>query len=244
MLLFLPFLGVAVGFVSGFFGIGGGMMIVPVMMALGYGVKAAIGISVLQMLMSSAVGSYFNYKNADFRMRDALTLGLGALAGASLSGFVVVSAPDWALKGGLALALAFCVYKMLFVNLDSGERTPPKWALFTIGFAVALVAVSMGIGGAFLLTPIMVGFLGMDIKKAVSLGLFFVIFSSFSGFVSMSAQGLVDYRAGLIMGLGSIVGVYFGTKAHHLASKATTRKWLLIFYVCMLALTLKSLIWG
>ena len=52
--------------------------------------------------------------------------------------------------------------------------------------------------------PILVGFLGVDIKKAVSLGLFFVIFSSFGGLLSLGFGGFIDYEAGLLLSFGAI----------------------------------------
>ena len=56
-MLELPFVGAVVGFISGFFGIGGGTVVMPVMMALGYDVKAAAGIWVMQLLFVSLFGS-------------------------------------------------------------------------------------------------------------------------------------------------------------------------------------------
>ena len=39
--------GVVVGFISGFFGIGGGTVVVPVMILFGYDIKYAIGVSII-----------------------------------------------------------------------------------------------------------------------------------------------------------------------------------------------------
>lgn len=44
-------LGVVVGLLSGFFGIGGGTVLVPMLLALGYDTKVAIGMSVVQMVL-------------------------------------------------------------------------------------------------------------------------------------------------------------------------------------------------
>ena len=244
MMIFLPIIGVAVGFISGFFGIGGGTIIVPVMLAFGYPIKTAIGVSVLQMLMSAIFGSYFNYKNADFTIKSSLALSFGALGGASLSGFIVVAVPDIALKYALLTGLGIAIAKTFYFNPNAKSREIGNLTLFLVGFGVSMVAISMGIGGAIFLTPILSAFLGMDIKKAVSLGLFFVIFGSFSGLISLSAQGLVDYKAGFALGLGSLLGVYFGTKLHHAVSKNTQKNWLLALYIFTFLLTLKSIIFG
>ena len=56
-------LGLFVGFLSGFLGIGGGAAAVPILVFLGFDVKYAIGVSVLQMMFSSVYGSllYSNF---------------------------------------------------------------------------------------------------------------------------------------------------------------------------------------
>lgn len=241
-MILLILVGIFVGVISGFFGIGGGTIIVPIMISLGFGVKEAIGISILQMLMSSVVGSYFNYKNADFKIKEALNLGLGALCGASLSGFVVSSVDEIWLKLAIIVALLISLIKIFYFRPGKSEKKVSNLVLFIIGFCIALVAISMGIGGAVFLTPILSGFLGMDIKKSVSLGLFFVIFSSFAGFISLSIAGLVNYKIGFIVGIGSLIGVYFGTKIHHKVSSQTQKYCLMVLYIAMIILTLNSLI--
>jgi len=64
-MLELILLGTGVGVLSGFFGIGGGTILVPLLLMLGYETKAAIGISVLQMVFSSIYGSYDYETNVD-----------------------------------------------------------------------------------------------------------------------------------------------------------------------------------
>jgi len=80
-----------------------------------------------------------------------------------------------------------------------------------------------------------------DIKKAVGTTLFFIIFGSISGFISLSANGLVDYPAGFAVGLGSLAGVYFGVKASQKVSKTVQKRALLILYVIMFILTLNKI---
>ena len=85
--MILVVIGVCVGFISGFFGIGGGTVVVPTMLAFGYDIKIAIGISILQMLFSAIFGSYINYKNGKLVINNGIFVGFGGLFGAGLSGF-------------------------------------------------------------------------------------------------------------------------------------------------------------
>ncbi|TET86838.1 MAG: sulfite exporter TauE/SafE family protein, partial [Sulfurovum sp.] len=50
MVIELILVGIFIGTMSGFFGIGGGMILVPILLALGFEIKDAIGISIVQMV--------------------------------------------------------------------------------------------------------------------------------------------------------------------------------------------------
>lgn len=241
-IFFLIVFGIFTGFCSGFFGIGGGTIVVPMMINMGYDIKTAVGISILQMLFSATFGSFVNYKKGRLKIDNGIFVGFGGLAGASLSGFIVSIIDEKILEIGLLLTLIIAIIKFFTSNLNAKPKNPPNFTLFIIGFCIGAIAISMGIGGALFLTPILVGFLGVDIKKAVSIGLFFVIFSSVSGFISLAINGHVNYQAGIILGLGSLLGVYYGTGVSFKMEKSLQKKWLLVLYISMFLLTLRKII--
>lgn len=245
MMFLLPFFGVFVGYISGFFGIGGGTIVVPVMLALGYDIKTAIGISILQMLFSAIFGSYVNYKAGKLKIDNGIFVGIGGLFGALLSGFIVKAVPSFFLEIGLLLTIGIAILKFFMADVvNPNEKLPPNSLLFIIGFFIGAFAISMGIGGGFILTIVLVGFCRADIKKSISMGLFFVVFSSFSGFLSMAYNGNVSYFEGILLGIGGLVGVYFGTKSSHKIDKKLQQKYCLVLYVLMFLLTLKKVILG
>lgn len=245
MFVILIILGIFVGFASGFFGIGGGTVLVPSLIYLGYDVKTAIGISIILMVFSSIFGSFVNYKNQMLRLQNGIVLGLGGFIGAQFSGYIVSCLPSYVLLGFFAISLLGSLYK--FFKAPSEPDAPPnesKVLLFFVGFFVGMIAISIGIGGALFLTPIMVGFLHFDIKRAVSTSLLFVVFSSVSGLISFSMHGLMDYRSGIILGLGSLVGVYFGAKRSHIIKRDLQKKLLMILYIVLFTLTINKLMAG
>jgi len=242
MLVGLAFFGILVGFSSGFFGIGGGTILVPTLIYLGYDIKMAIGISVMQMIFSSMFGSYVNYKAGVLQFNSGLFLGFGALFGAALSGPIVNYLPQIALLIMFAITLALSIYKFFTAPLEpKSAPNESKIVLFIVGVIIGAIAISTGTGGAIFLTPALVGFMNWDIRKAVGTTLFFIIFGSISGFISLSANGLVDYPAGFAVGLGSLAGVYFGVKVSHKVSKTVQKRALLILYIIMFILTLNKI---
>lgn len=67
---FLVILGVVSGTAAGFFGIGGGVIIVPILLLCGIDMAFAIGISIMQMIFSSSVGSIINIYQKKLDVRD------------------------------------------------------------------------------------------------------------------------------------------------------------------------------
>jgi uncharacterized membrane protein YfcA len=224
--------GIFTGFASGFFGIGGGTILVPTLLFLGFPLKEAIGISVTQMMMSSIYGSFLNYKKGLLKIKNGISLGVGGAVGAMLSGIIVKYTPKEIL-GFIFLTLVFIAIVRFFITVEEPEYEPPidNKKLFFIGLFVGMIAISVGVGGAILITPILVGFLKYKLKTTVSLSLFFVVFSSVSGFISQSLAGHINYKVGFTIGIASLIGTYFGIKAYHTMHPKHHKKLLLIWYI-------------
>lgn len=241
--LLLIGLGIVVGFFSGFFGIGGGAIVVTALLYMGYDVKQAIGISIVQMVMSSLFGSYLNYKRGLFKINQSIYVGLGGLVGAAFSGPVVAAVPSLWLKLLLLVILSLGVIKSFMKkSLSEREISLSPAMLGLAGAGIGLVAISAGIGGGVLISVLFFGFFGYDIKKAVSMGLFFVIFASISGLVSFSLSMSVDYWLGFLLGLGSLLGVFFGTKAQASIDRALQKRLNLAFNLVVIATLINKII--
>ena len=225
-------IGIITGFFSGFLGVGGGTILVPMLLFLGFNLKEAIGISVTQMMMSSIYGSYLNYKKGLLKIKNGLSLAIGGAIGASLSGFIVKHASKDIL-GAIFLSLVLIAIIRFFITVKEPQTEPPidNKKLFFIGIFVGAIAISVGVGGAILITPILVGFLKYKLKTTVSLSLFFVVFSSISGFISQSIAGHINYIEGFSIGFASLIGTYFGTKLYHKIDTKIHKKILLIWYI-------------
>ncbi len=225
-------IGIIAGFFSGFLGVGGGTILVPSLLFLGFGIKEAIGISVTQMMMSSIFGSYLNFKKGLLKIKHGFALAMGGMLGASLSGFIVKIAPKEVL-GAVFLLLVLIAIIRFFITVKEPETEPPveNKKLFFIGFFVGAIAISVGVGGAILITPILVGFLKYKLKRTVSLSLFFVVFSATSGFISQSIAGHINYTDGFTIGTASLIGVYFGINLYHRINTNIHKKILLSWYI-------------
>jgi uncharacterized membrane protein YfcA len=239
----LLLVGVFVGVVSGFFGVGGGTILVPVLLYFGFDIKEAIGISIVQMVFSSLFGSYLNYKKGTLKISSTIFFGLGGFVGGLASGYIVHTLSSKTLTWVFLAVVIFAIYR--FFNAPALSHKTPienRGLFFAIGIMIGMFATSLGIGGAILLTPIMVGFLHYDIKVAVSTSLFFIVFSSLAGLISLGSYGYIDYSHGIMIGLASLVGVYIGIFFAHKTEAKKHKNMILGLNFIILALIINKLV--
>lgn len=225
-------IGLFVGMLSGFFGIGGGTILVPILLMLGYETKIAIGISVVGMIFSSVYGSYLNNKKGSLNIKMVAMIGSGGFLGALLSGYITSSINDSILE---MIFLSFAIFALIRLFFKPKEKINNKeinkFILFMIGLPIGAISMTIGVGGSIVLVPILVGFLHVPLKEAISAGLFFVIFSSVAGFISHFMIGNIDYKSGIIIGLASLVGVYVGIHLKDRVGVVLQKRLLVIFYM-------------
>jgi len=231
-MLELILLGISVGVLSGFFGIGGGTILVPLLLMLGYETKIAIGISVVQMVFSSIYGSYLNNKKGTLDIAMISIIGFGGFIGALLSGGITSSVDDEILELVFLGFATFALLRLFFKPKEHKKQLEvSNVLLFSIGIALGAISMTIGVGGSIILVPILVGFLHVPMKKAISAGLFFVVFSSVSGLISHTLSGHVDFESGFIIGLASLIGVYIGIILKDKVSALLQRRLIVIFYI-------------
>ena len=230
--------GIITGFVSGFFGVGGGMVLVPMLVAAGYVMKEAIAISIMQMVFSSVYGSFLNSKKAKDVFKDGIVLGIGGFVGGLQNSFVLSFVSNEFLQYFFMIIIILSIIKIFFspAEPEGKVKRHNKFVLFIVGFIVGIIAMSIGVGGAVMLIPILVGFMKYHIKIATSLSLFFVIFSSIAGFISLSLNGQMLFQEGLNVGLASLVGVYFGIKTKNATAVVSYKQAILILNFIILGI--------
>jgi len=239
----LILLGIFVGTLSGFFGIGGGTILVPLLLFFGFEIKDAIGISVVQMVFSSIFGSFLNIKNGSLDIKMVLMIGVGGAFGALSSGLVTSMFSKTTLEFIFLFFAIFALIRLFFKTKENviKQQISPI-LLFCLGVPIGALSMTIGVGGSIILVPILVGFLHIELKKAISAGLFFVIFSSLSGLISHLYYGSVDYISGITIGLASLVGVYGGVFLKEQVNSAFVKKLLVLFYLIIVLYLVQRLL--
>jgi len=78
-------IGFIVGIISGLLGIGGGIVLVPILTVMSYTLTQAISISIFTMLITSLFGSVMNFHKDKTHLKDGIIIGLGAFIGGTQS---------------------------------------------------------------------------------------------------------------------------------------------------------------
>ena len=118
MLLVALAVGLVAGVLSGMFGIGGGIVIVPALVILlGYTQNTATGTSLMALLLpvgALAVWAYSRNGNVDVKVGLVLAIGVfvGALAGARIA----LGASDLTMRRAFAVLLVLVAARLAFVN--------------------------------------------------------------------------------------------------------------------------------
>ena len=98
-------LGFLAGVVAGMFGVGGGILFVPTLLALGLGQLDAEATSLLAILPTVAAGVWRQSHYGNVRWRPALVLGVAAIPGVAVGIVVAESLPETTLRRLFALLL-------------------------------------------------------------------------------------------------------------------------------------------
>lgn len=230
-------IGAGIGALSGFFGIGGGTVLVPVLMLMGFGMHDAVGVSIMQMVFSSIYGSILNLRRGSLVLGEGLFVGVGGFVGGFLSGYLGESVPESFLQVLFIGFVLFALYRMSVTQVHEvhdENATLPAWILFVIGVGIGTVAISIGVGGAIILIPLLSGVLKYPVKKAVSAGLFFVVFSSVAGLIGRISGGDLDMVSGAIVGTGSLAGVWLGIWLKEHVSNKKHKNFIVVMYLAIL----------
>jgi len=214
--LWLVLLGFAAGVLGSMIGLGGGIIVVPVLTFLGFSPTAAASNSLFAAL-SNAVASTISYskqKRIEFSL--GLKLGLLSIPGTILGAIISTDvAPEiFKILFGFVL-IASAVYIFLRKKIETKEKILSKQTMIfaiSASFFAGIISAFFGIGGGIIFVPLMVVGMGMVMKRAAPTSQLILLFSSLSGVISHSLLGHPDFTQAGFLAIGSFVGGLVGAR--------------------------------
>jgi uncharacterized protein len=168
-------IGVSVGFLAGLFGIGGGMIMVPMLVfvftAKGFPAEHMMHLSLATSMATivftslSSVGAHHRHGAVDWRVARAMAPGIvaGALAATLVAGLV----PTRPLAVFFAVFMLYASLQMFFEMKPKPSRQLPGAAgLFGVGAGIGALSSVLAAGGAFLSIPFLVR-CNVPLKRAI-----------------------------------------------------------------------------
>ncbi|MGP4078869.1 sulfite exporter TauE/SafE family protein [Pseudalkalibacillus sp. R45] len=235
-------LGFTIGILSGYFGIGGGFILTPVLMLIGYAPVVAITTSLLYAIGSSISGVWAHFKMNNVIWKTALLLGMSGVAATQFAKPFVL----WLDKNGYdvtvipilyAVIIGYFAYSLLKkTNKAKAVKIEKPGLIMTliIGFIGGLMSATLGVGGGFVMVPLMISIMKFESRKAVGTSLVSVLMIVTAGFISYAVTIEIDYILGLILVAGALFGSQVGAKLTSFYSNDQIKKYFGLLYITTL----------
>ena len=233
-------LGFFIGIISGFFGIGGGIILTPLLLILGYAPSVAIATSLMLTLGSTVSGTLSHLRLKNVVWRDSLVVGGVGIIGSTIATPLVLRLE--AVNGAhLVISIVYIGLLLYFANKflrpksTAGVQTGWKnryLALAFTGLFAGFISSLLGVSGGFIITPLLVGIVGYELKRAVGTSIASALLIVLSGLVNYTvASTNIDILVGIMLIVGALLGAPIGAKQLTHFESPFVKKYLGIFYL-------------
>jgi len=236
LILGLIILSLIAGLIGSLFGLGGGIIVVPVLTVL-YKMETmdAIAISLAAIAAVSAASASVLVRNKVANVRIGLRLEVAAAVGAMIGAIIALYVMEsWVLALCFAAVMIYSAAYMFlrperlhdpsgdrdedFVHCDPRTGNEIHYSVRNtgtgmMGFAVAGVASALtGVGGGAIKVPIMNVHMGIPMKVATATSSYVIGITAFSGAAVYLLSGVLDVLTAAVVILGAFIGSHIGLR--------------------------------
>ncbi|WP_286138570.1 sulfite exporter TauE/SafE family protein [Bacillus sp. AFS055030] len=236
-ILILISIGLAAGTVGSLIGLGGGIIIVPMLLNIDHFLSAfstvpihvAVGTSLITIVFSSLSSTLSYHKQKRIDYRSGILFLIGSIPGSLIGTYInsLLNTERFTLFFGIFL---ICISIFLFISSkltkkskevhkgiirtytnDEGEAYTYSYSLplaISLSICVGIISGLFGIGGGILLVPMMAFLFGFPPQLAVATSMFVVMFTTLGSSISYITLGEVNFYYILLL----IPGAWFGGK--------------------------------
>ncbi|PLR66375.1 sulfite exporter TauE/SafE family protein [Bacillus sp. UMB0893] len=214
-------MGMLIGVVSGFFGVGGGFILTPILLLLGTEPIPAITISLLYTIGTSLSGAFAHFKMKNVKWKEASIIALSGMAATQAANPLVYSLnnngyDETVIPFAYILILSYFAWSLLVFkkkNTLNTRKPVKKWAfvfLNIIGVFGGFISAMLGVGGGFIIVPLLISIGGFYPKHAIGTSLLSVLFIVSTGFITYFIKSPIDLSAGAFLLAGGLAGAQAG----------------------------------
>lgn len=224
-LLFL--FGLLAGALGGLMGVGGGVLLVPLLVhALRIGQHEAQGTSLAFVTVTAIVAAALYFQQGSMDVPLALWLSLGALPGVLLGAGLARRMTARRLRQAFGILLLLTAVRILVaVPAHAGPPSPwPAAVNVLLGLVVGALAGLLGVGGGTILVPVLVLAEGYPQHLAQGVSLLMILPTGIVGALSHARHGHVLRSSLPALMAGGAIGALLGALlAHRIEASALSR---------------------
>jgi uncharacterized protein len=255
----LALAGLLAGFLTGVFGIGGGIVLVPVLLyylhATGVSslvsTHVAIGTSLLVVIFASGAQAWGYWRANQVIWRGVVLVALAGVVGALLGSSIAAGLEGPSLRKIFGFVLLVAVARLFSGRRKQGKELEPNLALqplMATGLLVGLVSSLSGVGGALIAVPLLYTYMRFPLRKASGTSSAAIVITAAAGaaaylfrgwgneFLPPGMPGFIDWQPAVPLILGAVPGAILGTR---LAARADTGLVRNIYAVILLVVMLR-----
>ena len=209
-------IGLVAGLLSGAFGVGGGVLIVPALvLMLHVPQRLAHGTS-LAAVIPIGVGGVLGYLvHGALDVPVAMSLLSGSLLGAWLGALLLDRVPSQLLRWAFCAALLATAVRMVVEVPDRDAvvqlGTAVVLALVALGLVTGVLSGLLGVGGGIIMVPVLIVVFGMSDVVAKGTSLLVVVPTAVIATLANRRRGNVDLRAAAALGLAGVATSLLGS---------------------------------
>ena len=215
-LVLLAVVGAIGGTFSGAFGVGGGVVMVPLLLwLLGFDQRRAAATSLAAIVISSITGSITYAVLGHVDVVAGLLVGAGGVVGSILGARLLRILPLVWLRWGFIVLLVLIAVRMFLAvpGRDAGfdQSTTTMLLLVLTGLFMGVAAGLFGVGGGVLIVPIFIALFGVSDLLAKGTSLLAMIPTAVAGSISNVRGRLLRPLDGVVIGSVAVVFSFLGT---------------------------------
>jgi uncharacterized protein len=209
-------MGAILGFAGGLLGVGGGIVAIPVLIALcGFDQATAQGTALVTMAPNLLIAWWRHARCCGTPWRDVLAVALAGSLATGLAASVAHALDPRLLRLAFALFLLALAARSLARTPPPGDRVHRRW-LPLAGAAGGACMGLLGVGAGLVATPLFVRLFGFDQRAAQALGLAVVAPGATVALAAYGVHRHVDWPLGALLAAGGAATVALGVRlAHH-----------------------------
>jgi uncharacterized membrane protein YfcA len=219
-------LGIAAGILSGLFGIGGGIVLVPSLIVLfGLDILDANAISLAAMLLPVGIlGVWTYYKEGYVNIAESLWVALGLFLGSFVGGEIAVNISENLLAklyAGILIYISISYFDLpkYFRKKETTEEVEKPhekkyfWAFILVGVAAGIFAGLFGKGGGLVIVPMLIKFFRYDSRSAAATSLAALQLPvGLPSVIIYAEKGHLNLLFAAVIATGIFFGAFLGSK--------------------------------